>query len=139
MHMLKYIVVIFFLAVVFPDKVSAQSKCQDSISYQTINLGNGKESIPFPLTFQFTKDTLDVFTSSISGVRLKNFIKFKIVRKTCNWVSDYTEGKSEYDLILVNHISLMEAKLTIIVGNGKGEITLNYTDSNEPRVFEIKL
>ncbi len=138
--MKKYkIIIIFAISLnLHYQTVVAQSKCLEEVIYETSNLGDGKESLPFPLTFQFLKDSLKVFPPTQKGQQPNNFMSFKILIKKCEWIKKITEGKSEYELLLTDNNIVKHARLNIVIENGKGRITLLYNGTVEPRVFEIK-
>ena len=130
----------FLIAVVVLNFEEAVAQnCRDSIVYETINLGNGDESFPFPLTFKFSKDSLIVSPFSHKGKISKTFLEFKILNKKCTWAEGFAEGESEYELQSTDKQKEKLSKLTIMVKQGKGKIKLLYTGNSEPRVFEMKL
>ena len=136
---LKFATTLSILLVLCNYKIIAQSTCQEQVAYQTRNLGDGKEFLSFPLTFQFIKDSLTVFPPSANGKREKNFMAFKILSKSCDWTNNFTEGKSDYNLLLVDNGEKLNTKLNIVIQNKKGKIILQYEGNAEPRVFEINL
>jgi hypothetical protein len=132
-------ILLIIIIVLNSKETIAQINCRDSVIYQTITLGNGEESLPFPLTFQFSKDSLIVSPFSSKGKILENFLEFKILNKKCAWTESFVEGESEYELLSTDKQKDKLSKLNIIVREGKGKITLLYAGNNESRVFEMKL
>ena len=129
-------------------------KCFDKIAYQTINIGNGKEFLDFPLNFSFVNDSLFVYPLQKNEIRYPSdsnkvwypvedkdlpptFMKFKIISKNCNWKSDLKTGKSVYELLLADSTNPKEAKLTVVKEGSQQEIILLYAHSKEQSVFRM--
>jgi len=112
--------VFFFLL----NLVKGQDKCPPQFLYKTKYLGDGKNSsrLIFPLYFIIIADSLIV---SIDANGKDQFLAFRIISKECFWNDDFSEGKSQYKLMLYD------------VGGNKYP-TLNFIiDKNQPLYIEL--
>ncbi len=111
--------------------------CLPQTIFRTDSLGKRTDKLAFALTFKFTADSIRVFAGKEHNNN-SEFMAFKIEKKDiCGWNSDYTIGKSSYQLILIDKRYTKRARLNIIYESGsKKYIELLYENSEE-RIFTI--
>src|SRR3982750_1075267 len=114
-------IILLFIALVVTCKLSAQSSCQEEVIYKSSSVGNGKESLPFPLIFFITTDTLRIADNEVSAKASEN-VPYLITEKTCNWNDSHTEGKAFYKLTLNDRGEVLHPTLSIEIKEHKGQI-----------------
>jgi hypothetical protein len=119
------------------DSLSNES-CLEKVVFKTGTMREGIDSIYFTLFFKIDSNTV-IITNNEDSTKLKNDdIRFKIIEKSCKWNTARSEGKSIYKLF--NPDSDDDFKkypiLTVERKDGKGQITLKYTDQ-QLRIFDI--
>ena len=107
----------------------AQSNCFQGL-IKTDQVGTGTEFILFKSEFELGVDSITLIDLSDK----KYNIVFIINEKQCNWNSDYSLGKSEYQIQVKDG---RNAELTIISSEKGKVIELYYEHSKEKRVFRI--
>jgi hypothetical protein len=141
--MLKLILCYFFLIpfIISKGQKGLQSatfvdnNCLSQTIFKTDSLGNRKEKLSIPLTFVFFADSLIVGNSL--NLR-KQFMAFRIEKKdSCHWNSDFTIGKTSYQLLMMYKEYTKHPRLNIIYEpSGKKYIEILYENSEE-RIFTI--
>ena len=126
---------VFVIAIMFFFKydLCAQDNCPQQNFYTTNFLSDGKDStrLRFPLKFSITNDSIIVSYTKVN----RQFLAFRVLSKACSWNKDFSEGKSEYKLMLYD---VRGNKFpTLIMSSNKKEpvyIELLYENA-EKRVF----
>ena len=128
----KLILTIFFL-LAFQGNILAQPNCPQQNLYTTNFLNDGKDisRLKFPLKFSFTNDSIIISYAKVN----RQFAAFRILNKLCFWNEDFSEGKSEYKLMLYDVRGNRYPTLNIIV-NKKQPVYIELLYENaEKRVF----
>lgn len=88
--------IILFFAI--KGTILAQSNCPQQNFYTTNFLSDGKDSarLSFPLKFSITNDSIIISYAKVN----RQFAAFRVLNKACFWNEDFSEGKSEYKLML---------------------------------------
>jgi hypothetical protein len=105
-------------------EICAQKMCPEVNLYKTSFVGDGLDTsrIFFPLNFIISMDSIIINPSEKSKT---SFLSFRILTKECFWNEDFSQGKSEYNLLY-----------TQITGN-KSAVLKIIRDKNQPIYIEI--
>lgn len=133
------IVLIFCVLTTLSDTAFSQSGCPDSIAYKTNTMGDGKDYLPFDNIFQISQDSIIVYPPQQKTKSNYRFLEFKIESKKCAWNKNFSEGKSDYNLIMLKDGKEVHSTLTVLIKEGNGQIILSYGEGKEPRVFNMVL
>ena len=124
----------FLLFFFLLNSVKGQDKCSPQFLYKTKYLGEGKDNsrLIFPLHFIITTDSL-IVSIDINGK--DQFLAFRIISKECFWNKDFSEGKSEYKLMLYDLRGNKYPTLNIIVDKKQPVYIELLYENAEKRVF----
>ena len=125
---MKWICILF--SITFWYSALAQNHCFTG-AIKTDQVGTGRENIPFESEFAIGNDSIVL----IDLLDQKYNLVFTISNSLCQWTSDFTKGRSEYEVIFKEKGK--KANLTIIYNETSKVIELLYQDSKEKRVFRI--
>ncbi len=136
MNLLRYL--LFFVLILSYSQTQAQTKmCMDSAIYHTSDLGNGIEQLVIPLKFKVYPDSIFIRADTPDERASFMDVSFKILKKSCQWNNDFSEGISLYEVISNDPKGSKKAIINIRLNNKKGRIQLLYENA-EPRIFTIK-
>lgn len=111
----------------------AQSNCPQKISYSMNFLSDGKDSsrLKFPLNFNITNDSIIISYAKSK----RQFAAFRTLSKECFWNEDFSEGKSEYKLMLYDVRGNKYPTLNIIADKKQPVYIELLYENAEKRVF----
>ena len=114
--------------------VKGQDKCPLQHLYKTQYLGEGKDNsrLIFPLYFIISADSLIV---SIDANGKDQFLAFRIISKACFWNENFSEGKSEFKLMLYDIRGNKYPTLNIIADKKQPLYIELLYENSEKRVF----
>lgn len=131
--MTKLILTIVFLFITQCNIIIAQSNCPQQNLYTTNFLSDGEDSsrLKFPLKFNITNDSIIVSYTKVN----RQFLAFRVLSKECSWNKDFSEGKSEYKLMLYDVRGNKYPTLNIIVDKKQPVLIELLYENAEKRVF----
>jgi len=114
--------------------VKGQDKCPPQNIYKTKYLGDGKDSsrLIFTLYFIISADSLIV---SVDVKGKDQFLTFRIMTKACFWNKDFSEGKSEYKLLLYDISGNKYPTLNIVADKKQPMYIELLYENGQKRVF----
>jgi len=113
--------------------IFAQSNCPQQSIYNTNFLSDGEDSsrLKLSLSFNVTNDSIIISYSKVN----RQFAVFRILTKVCFWNEDFSEGKSEYKLLLYDIRGNKYPTLNIIVDKKQPVYIELLYENSEKRVF----
>ena len=113
--------------------ILAQSNCPPQNLYITNFLSDGIDSsrLKFPLKFCITTDSIIISYASVN----RQFAAFRVLNKACFWNEDFSEGKSEYKLMLYDVRGNKQPTLNIIINKKQPMYIELLYENSEKRVF----
>lgn len=125
---------LFVLLIIGISQVKPQGHYQSIMLYKTSYLGNGKDSLRFPLVFHIQKDSIII---KYEKAELGDFVVFKIEGNKCLYKQDSTVDRIVYNLLLTEKNLVKHPTLSILfIDNIEKYIDLIYEDG-ELRRFSI--
>ncbi len=130
---MKTFILFVVLLLTFNSNLIAQLNCPKENLYKTNFIGDGEDSsrLKFPLVFNLTNDSVIIKYLTIN----REFAAFRVLSKTCNWNQDFSEGKSEYKLMLYDVAGNKYPTLTIIQNKNKSVYFELLWENKEKRIF----
>ena len=127
---------LFFIFSLLSNCLYAQSKCPDSLLFETHDFGDHENTFFYiPLKFRITPDSIYILDGK-KNAKPEDFTAFKIIKNECNWNSDFSEGENLYELELIDEGQKRYPSLRITYKNKRGLIKLVY-EKNSPLIFSV--